>query len=133
MAGNEERGDGEEVIGEIVVCVGSFIATVNHDPSASFREDEVHDVVAKSCKPVAVHDHNLRDHARECAFQKGTQPLPLEVDAGRDIFDDDVCRVRFFEVTDLPVEIWSLFCATDSGIDVSMLGCRITVDDGDPK
>jgi hypothetical protein len=97
---------------------------VNHDPSASFREDEVQEVVAESCKPVAVHDHNFRDHAGECAFQKGTQPLPLEVDTGGDVFDEDVVRVRLrlLEVGDLAVEVGTLLGTADAGVDVTALG-----------
>jgi hypothetical protein len=59
MTRDKEGGDSEEVIGEITLVRGAFISTVNHDPRASFREDEVQEVEAKSRKPVAVHDHNL--------------------------------------------------------------------------
>ena len=59
MAGNEEGGDCEQVVGEVALSFCSLIATVNHEPSASFFEEELQEVIAESCKPVAVHDHNL--------------------------------------------------------------------------
>lgn len=59
MAGDEEGGDGKQVVCEVAFPFGSFITTVNHEPNANFREDELQEVVAESCKSVAVHDHNL--------------------------------------------------------------------------
>lgn len=94
---------------------------MNHDPRASFCEDEVQEVEAKSRKPVAVHDHNLRDHAGECLFQKGAQAGPLEVDAGCDILDASVSRVRFLEVGGLSVKVGTLLGAADPGVDVGTL------------
>ena len=119
MTRDKESGDGEEVVGEVALVSGTFIATVNHDPSASFREDEVQEVEAETRKPVAVHDHNLRDQAGECSFQKGAQTRPLEVDAGGDVLDEGVSRVRFLEVDDLAVEVGALLGAADPCVDVS--------------
>lgn len=130
MASNEEGCDREQVVSEVALSFGSLIATVNHEPSASFLEDELQEVVAESCKPVAVQDHNLRDHAGECSFQKGTQPFPLEVDPGADVFDEDVSRVRLLEVLGLAVEVGTLLGTTDAGVDVPSLGC---VGCGDPE
>jgi hypothetical protein len=59
MGSNEEGGDGEEVVCKVVFVAGAFIFTVNHEPSANFREDELQEVLSKSRKPVSVQDHNL--------------------------------------------------------------------------
>ena len=59
MICDKESRDGEEVVGEVALVRGSFITTVNHDPSASFRQDEVQELGTKSSKPAAVQDHNL--------------------------------------------------------------------------
>lgn len=70
MTCDKEGGDGKEVVGEII-SDGAFIFTVKHDPRASFCEDEVQEVEAKSRKPIAEQDHNLSDHSFECMFQNG--------------------------------------------------------------
>ena len=96
---------------------------MNHDPSASFCEDEVQELESESSKPVAVQDHNLRDQTSECSFQKGTQAGPFEVDPGCDVLDEHVSRVRFFEIGDLAVEVGSLLGAADPRVDVGALVC----------
>ena len=123
MVGDEECGDGKQVVCEVAPPFGSFITTVNHEPNASFREDELQEVITESCKPVAVHDHNLSDHASECAFQKGTQPLSLEVDTRGDVLDEDILRVRLLKICDLAVEVWALLGTADTGVDVATFGC----------
>ncbi len=119
---DEDSGDGKQVPGKIMFIVPLVcISTVNHDPSASFREDVLQDVVSNARKSVAVHDHNFGDQASEYMFQKGTKPFPLEVDPRRDVADDRVVRVRLLEVMDLAFEISLLFGAADSGVDVRAL------------
>ncbi len=56
MTCDKESRDREEVVCEVALV---FITTVNHDPSASFCEDEVQELETESRKPVAVQDHNL--------------------------------------------------------------------------
>ena len=131
MAGDEEGCDGKEVVCEVTLRFNSFIPTVNHEPNASFREDELKEVVTESCKSVAVYDHNLRDHAIECAFQKGAQPDPLEVDTRGDVLDKDVLRVRFLEVGNLAVEVGALLGTTDTSVDVAPLGCVVGIGDSE--
>ncbi len=115
---DKEGCDGEEVVSEIALVRGVFIATVNHDPSASFKEAELQHFECKSSNPVALLDHILRDQTGECSFQKGMQSWPFKVDAGSDVFNENLPRVRFLEIGDSAVEISSLFCATKSGVNV---------------
>jgi len=123
MTCDKEGRDGEEVVCEVALVRGTFIATVNHDPSASFCEDEVQELESESSKSVAVQDHNLRDQTSECSLQKGTQAGPFEVDPRCDVLDEHVARVRFFEIGDLAVEVGSLLGAADPRVDVGALVC----------
>ena len=63
-------------------------------------------------------NHNLVDHSIEDVFQKGLQTFASKVDAGGDVFDEGVSRVRFLEVLDLAGKVALLLAATDAGVDV---------------
>ena len=122
MGSNEDCGNGKEVGSEVMFVL--FMVALNHEFSASLLEDELKEVASNSCKPVSVGNHNLRDHPIEHLFQNGFQTFSLEVDSGGDIADDDVGRVRFFEIFNLASEIASLLGGTNAGVDVCVFACN---------
>ena len=69
MAGNKHGGDGEEVVGELLGA-RHWLSTLNHEPSARFLEEELHELEAISTQSVFVPNHNLCDHSAVDAFQK---------------------------------------------------------------
>lgn len=122
MRGNNAGGDGEQIGGEVGLVFELCVRTENHEFSASFLKQELQQLESDSRKPISAHDHNLGDHSFEDVFQKGAQTLSVEVDAGADVSADDVVRERFLEVRDLAVEVCVLLGATNSGVDVGVLG-----------
>jgi hypothetical protein len=116
-------GDCKEIVCEVVlVFVNVLTFTVNQEFNVIFLKQEFQKVVCKSCKSVAVHDHNLADHAGHDVFQKGLQTMPFEVNTGSDVLDDFMARVRLFEVVDLSDKIGALLFTADPGVDIALLG-----------
>jgi hypothetical protein len=94
-----------------------FASTVYHELDSFLPEEELQEVKGEARKPVAVHDHNLRDAAPVDAVQKGTQAGPLEVDPGGDVGEEAVSRVRLLELVDLALEVTPLLGGGDAGVD----------------
>jgi len=97
---------------------------MNDEPDLILAEDPFQEFQSESAKPVSICDDNLLDSAAADAFQKGQQSGSLPVEAGGDIFDDLVVRVRLLEILDLSLEVRFLVLRRDSGVDDSSSGCR---------
>ena len=125
MARHKDGGDGEQIVGEFssfaVGVVATPIATENHEPRASLREHKLQQLDAVARKPVAVHDHNLVDQAREHAFQNGEQAAALKVETGADVGDDAVGGAFAAQVGDLAFEVGALVGAADTSVDDALL------------
>lgn len=118
MARHKDGGDGEQIVGEFSsFAVATPIATENHEPRASLREHKLQQLDAVARKPVAVHDHNLVDQAREHAFQNGEQAAALKVETG----DDAVGGAFAAQVGDLAFEVGALVGAADTSVDDALL------------
>jgi hypothetical protein len=123
IRGDKVGGDGKEIVCEVMlVFVKVLTFTVNQEFNVILLKQEFQKVECNSCKSVAVHDHNLADQAGHDVFQKGLQTMPFEVNAGSDVLDDFVARVRLFEFVDLSDKIGSLLFITDPGVDIALLG-----------
>lgn len=120
MQRDEQCGDREQVVGEVVLVVAIVALTVNHEFNASFLKDEFQELASNSRESVSVHNGNFRDHSSEHVFQKGLQAFSMKIDPGTDIVDDFKSRVRFLEFLDLTFEISSLLDAADSCVNVRL-------------
>ena len=121
MTCHKLRGDGKEVVGEVVVAVAVAMAawTVNHEFNAVFFKDIFQEVCGEARQSVFVQDHSLADHAAESSFQKGVQNLALELDTRADVADDVAGGVRVLQGFDLTSKVpdLSLFGGASTSVD----------------
>ena len=121
MTCHKLRGDGKEVVGEVVVAVAVAMAawTVNHEFNAVFFKDIFQEVCGEARQSVFVQDHSLADHAAESSFQKGVQTLALEVDTRAEVADVVVGGVRVLRGFDLTSKVpdLSLFGGANTSVD----------------
>jgi hypothetical protein len=74
---------------------------VNHEFTPGTLKQVLDEVEGESSETVTMGHHNLFDISAQDSFQKGREALRLPVDAGGDVFDDLMVRVRVAEVLDL--------------------------------
>jgi len=73
MTRHKERGNGEEVVGEVAELVRVLAWTVNHELDACLSKDVFDEVSGKSTQSVFVQDGNLADQPTVSGVQNGTQ------------------------------------------------------------
>lgn len=119
MSCNKDGGDGKQVVCELTRSVFDLCVAVNHEFCASFFQDETDELQSIPTESVLVHDHNLCDQSAVYAFQKGLQTSAFEVEAGSDVGDNLVLRVRGLQVLDLSLQVAACFLrpGADSSVD----------------
>ena len=89
----------------------------NHDLALAGTEDALDELKCDAGKAVAMEDHNLADAASDGALQKGDEPTPVEVDAGRNVFNDVIAGVALLEEGTLASEVFLLILGGDPAVD----------------
>ena len=77
-----------ELGGVALAILRSHLCVENHEETPTCSEDCLDDLESDPAESVAMRDHNFLDTSADSALQKGDEPAAVEVDAGRDIFND---------------------------------------------
>jgi hypothetical protein len=105
VSADKDGGNCHEVFGELP---GSFLLIIrieNHESDVTGLEKPLKEVKGNATESVSVGNHNFFDQSSACLVQNGTQPFPLEVDAGSNVGNDGMAGVLLAGVLDLMGEV----------------------------
>jgi len=89
---------------------------LNHEFCTAGAKLPLDEFGSETGESIAVGNHNFLDFSSIRAVQNGEKTLAFEVDAARDVADDDVVWKIRPHCCDLAVEIISLLCGADSAV-----------------